>query len=168
VEDQVAEDQVVAAAVRQHRQVAEDQVEVVEEARQHHQTAEDQVAEDQAAEDQAVAEAAHPHLRAVEDQAEDNLQARKQLVLGNKDPVKTQAGRAVVGLVVTKHLETPTILVNLVQKAEAVKVVQAMVLTKAARENQINLSKTKAAKTRKKRVVERKLPEWRVRLQGLT
>jgi hypothetical protein len=177
------EDQVVAAeAVHQHRQVAVDQVAAVlaaaEAVHQHRQVAVDQV------EDQAAAEAVHQHLQAVEDQAEDNLQARKQQVLGNKDPVKTQGGRAVGGLVEIKHLETPTILVNLVQKAEAVKVVQAMVLTKAARENQINLSKikvkkttrgsltnlskTKAAKMTKMRVAERKLLAWRVRLQGLT
>jgi hypothetical protein len=167
----VAEDQVAAEAAHQHRQVAEDQ-EADQAAPQHHQV------------------------------VEDNLQARKQLVLGNKDPVKTQAGRAVGGLVATKRPVTPTILVNLAQKAVAAKVVQVTVLTKAApvqvvlrvavkvvqvtvltkaapvqvvlrvavttRDNLTNLSKTKAAKTKKKRVAERKLPVWLARLQGLT
>jgi len=133
---------------------------VVEEARQHHQVAEDQV---------VAQAAAHQHHQV----AADNLQARKQLVLGNKDPVKTQAGRAVGGLVEIKHLETPTILLNLVQKVAVLAVVKEAPVKEApvtvtTRENLTNLSKTKAAKTKKKRVAERKLPVWLARLSERT
>ena len=101
-------------------------------------------------------------------------------MLVNKDPVKTQAGRVVGGPAATKHLGTPTILVNLAQKAEVA--VQAVVtktdlvevleeqaaVTKVAvtKVSLTNLNKIKVAKTEKKRVAESKLPAWQARLPG--
>lgn len=112
-----------------------------------------------------------------------SLQASKQLVVGNKDQAKTQERQAVGGQVATKPLETQTTLVSLAQKAEV------LVVTKEARiravlegeikagrkktikavlvirRNPISLKKIKVAKTRRKRVAERKLLVQLVRLQ---
>jgi hypothetical protein len=156
-----------------------------------------QVADQEAAEAaQVAAEAVRQHHQVAADQeaAEaGSLRASKQPAVGadNKDPVKTQVGRAVGDPVVTKLPETPTILASLVQKDQAVlaavkeipaKEAQAAVLTKAApvrvqavlraakttREALTSLGKTKEVKIKKtKRAAERKLPVQLARPQGL-
>jgi hypothetical protein len=122
------------------------------------------------------AEADHPHRQVVVGSLQANKQQAVAVAVGNKGRGKILAHKAAAVLAVTKPLETRTTLVSLVQKAEALVVVKETLIRAGrkkartrvvteTRRNPTSLRKTKAAKTRKKRVAERRLQVQLVRLQ---